>query len=70
LSVAEIGHRLYLSRNTIKSHLAHAYGKLGAHNRAEAIAAGLHWGCIEPSALAPPPGAIGTPVGAAGPRAR
>jgi DNA-binding CsgD family transcriptional regulator len=67
LSIEAIGDRLYLSRNTVKSHLAHAYGKLGAHNRAEAIAAGLHWGCIEPSALALPSAAVGTPVGAAGP---
>jgi DNA-binding CsgD family transcriptional regulator len=54
MSVEGIGRRLYLSRNTVKSHLAHAYAKLGAHNRAEAIAAGLHWGCLERSALAPP----------------
>lgn len=51
-SVEAIGRRLYLSRNTVKSHLAHAYGKLGAHNRAEAIAAGLHAGCLDPAALA------------------
>jgi DNA-binding CsgD family transcriptional regulator len=51
LSIAQIGHELYLSRNTVKSHLAHAYGKLGAHNRAEAVAAGLLCGCINESAL-------------------
>jgi DNA-binding CsgD family transcriptional regulator len=53
-STDAIGRELYLSRNTVKSHLAHAYGKLGAHNRAEAIAAGLHWGCLQRSALVPP----------------
>jgi DNA-binding CsgD family transcriptional regulator len=58
-SVGSIGERLYLSRNTVKSHLSHAYAKLGAHNRTEAIAAGLHWGCIEPSALAPPASHVG-----------
>ena len=42
LTTDRIADELYLSRNTVKSHLAHAYGKLGAHNRAEAIAAGLH----------------------------
>lgn len=51
LSIEQIGRELYLSRNTVKSHLAHAYGKLGAHNRAEAVAAGLLWGCISESAL-------------------
>lgn len=44
LSTTAIGERLYLSRNTVKSHLAHAYAKLGAHNRAEAVAAGIHSG--------------------------
>ncbi len=51
LSVNEIGQALYLSRNTVKSHLTHAYGKLGAHNRTEAVAAGLHAGCITPDAV-------------------
>lgn len=53
-SVDEIGRRLYLSRNTVKSHLAHAYGKLGAHNRAQAIAAGLGAGLLDSAALEPP----------------
>jgi DNA-binding CsgD family transcriptional regulator len=44
--VEEVGHRLFVSRNTVKSHLNHAYGKLGAHNRAEAIAAGLRTGYL------------------------
>jgi DNA-binding CsgD family transcriptional regulator len=46
LSTTAIGHQLFLSRNTVKSHLAHAYAKLGAHNRAEAVAAGIHSGSI------------------------
>lgn len=50
-SLEEIGHQLYLSRNTVKSHLAHAYGKLGAHNRAQAIAAGLSAGLLDAAAL-------------------
>ncbi len=46
LTNAEIAWRLRVSGNTVKSHLAHAYGKLGARNRSEAVAAGLHSGSI------------------------
>jgi len=51
LTIAEISGRLYVSRNTVKSHLAHAYAKLGAHNRVEAVAAGLHAGMIDEKVL-------------------
>ncbi len=47
LSTDAIGERLFLSPNTVKSHLHHAYAKLGAHNRVEAIAAGLHAGVLD-----------------------
>jgi DNA-binding CsgD family transcriptional regulator len=46
LNTHQIAERLVLSRNTVKTHLTHAYAKLGAHNRAEAIAAGLHAGTL------------------------
>jgi DNA-binding CsgD family transcriptional regulator len=59
MSAKAIGRRLFLSQNTVKSHLSHAYAKLGAHNRAQAIAAGLHWGCLERSALVPPATHVG-----------
>lgn len=36
-TVAEIGQRLYLSSNTIKSHVRSLYKKLGASNRREAL---------------------------------
>jgi ATP/maltotriose-dependent transcriptional regulator MalT len=36
-TVAEIGQRLYLSSNTIKSHVRSLYRKLGASNRREAL---------------------------------
>jgi DNA-binding CsgD family transcriptional regulator len=52
----EIGRHLYVSRNTVKSHLAHAYGKLGAHNRAQAIAAGLNEGLLDADSLCDPDG--------------
>lgn len=51
LATDEIARRLYLSRNTVKTHLAHAYGKLGAHNRAEAVAAALHSGTFDGSVV-------------------
>lgn len=38
LSNAEAGRRLFLSPFTVKKHLEHIYGKLGARNRTEAIA--------------------------------
>jgi LuxR family transcriptional regulator, maltose regulon positive regulatory protein len=37
LSTGEIGSELYLSINTIKVHIRHIYGKLGVHNRTEAV---------------------------------
>jgi LuxR family maltose regulon positive regulatory protein len=37
LSVPEIADQLYLSVNTVKTHLRHVYGKLGAHRRHEAV---------------------------------
>lgn len=49
LSARAIGERLFLSESTIKSHLARAYAKLGARNRAEAVAAGLQAGWITAS---------------------
>lgn len=51
LSTTAIGAQLYLSRNTVKTHLAHAYAKLGAHNRAEAVAAGIHSGTFGPDVI-------------------
>jgi DNA-binding CsgD family transcriptional regulator len=50
-STDEIADRLYVSRNTVKSHLAHAYGKLGAHNRAQAVAIGISEGLLDPEDL-------------------
>lgn len=46
LSTREMATRLFVSENTIKSHLARIYGKLGARNRAEAVSAGLQAGWI------------------------
>ena len=37
LSNPEIAARLYLSPNTLKAHTQHIFGKLGVHNRVQAI---------------------------------
>jgi DNA-binding NarL/FixJ family response regulator len=54
LSIQAMGAELHLSRNTVKSHLAGAYGKLAAHNRAQAIAAGLQLGYLDIETLLAP----------------
>jgi len=48
LAPAELARELYVSVNTVKSHLAHAYAKLSAHNRAEAVARATRLGLIRP----------------------
>ncbi len=47
LKTDEIARQIFVSRNTVKTHLAHAYAKLGARNRAEAVATALRIGVIE-----------------------
>jgi LuxR family maltose regulon positive regulatory protein len=37
LTLADIGKRLYVSRNTVSSHVSSIFRKLGASNRAEAV---------------------------------
>jgi DNA-binding CsgD family transcriptional regulator len=43
---AEIGEALHLTEDTIKSHLVHLYKKLGAHDRAHAVAIGFRTGLL------------------------
>jgi LuxR family maltose regulon positive regulatory protein len=37
LSNPEIAARLFLSPNTLKAHTQHIFGKLGVHNRVQAV---------------------------------
>ena len=47
MSAPEIGRRLMIGTATVKTHLHHIYEKLGAHERAEAVAAAIRRGLIE-----------------------
>ncbi len=64
LKTDEIARQIFVSRNTVKTHLAHTYAKLGARNRAEAVATALRIGVIElvPSERGPGPG-LSDPLG-------
>jgi LuxR family maltose regulon positive regulatory protein len=48
LSVPEIADQLYLSVNTVKTHMRHLYGKLGAHRRHEAVEQARALGLLAP----------------------
>jgi DNA-binding CsgD family transcriptional regulator len=52
LTNAEIGRKLFVSEETVKSHLRHLLAKLQARNRAHLVALGFRQGLI---ALAPSP---------------
>jgi LuxR family transcriptional regulator, maltose regulon positive regulatory protein len=49
LTTPEISGELYLSANTIKTHISHLYAKLGAHSRAEAVQRARALGLLAPS---------------------
>ncbi len=49
LSAREIGERLFLSPNTIRTHRRSIYGKLGVHTRSDAIARATALGLLEHS---------------------
>jgi LuxR family maltose regulon positive regulatory protein len=50
LSAPEIGHELYVSLSTIKTHMRHIYAKLGVHRRPEAVDRAREVGLLAPSA--------------------
>jgi len=49
LSAPEIADELYLSVNTVKTHMRHLYDKLGAHRRHEAVEQARALGLLAPS---------------------
>jgi LuxR family maltose regulon positive regulatory protein len=49
LSTPEIAGELYLSVNTVKTHMRHLYEKLGAHRRHEAVEQARALGLLAPS---------------------
>jgi len=53
MSVDQIGRLLFVSPNTVKTHLARAYAKLGARNRAQAVRLAIHCGCLTPADICP-----------------
>jgi LuxR family maltose regulon positive regulatory protein len=53
LSTSEIADQLYLSVNTVKTHMRHLYDKLGAHRRHEAVEQARALGLLAPSPRRP-----------------
>ncbi len=50
LTGPEIAGELYVSRNTVKTHVRNLYTKLGTHRRAEAVEFARDLGLLAPSA--------------------
>jgi LuxR family transcriptional regulator, maltose regulon positive regulatory protein len=55
LSTPEIADQLYLSVNTVKTHMRHLYDKLGVHRRHEAVEQARALGLLAPSPRRPEP---------------
>ena len=51
LSGPEIAGELYVSHNTVRTHITHLYAKLGTHTRAEAVTRARALGLLAPSPL-------------------
>ena len=60
LSFREIGERLFVSRNTIKTQAISVYRKLGVSNRSAAIERAAEIGLVDPAAPTPTGGLIAT----------
>jgi DNA-binding CsgD family transcriptional regulator len=53
ISVDDMADRLFVSPNTVKTHLTHIYAKLGVRGRSDAVRAALHCGCLTPADICP-----------------
>jgi len=53
LSAPEIARELSVSVNTVRTHIRHVCGKLGAHGRTEAVTRARALGLLAPSPHAP-----------------
>ncbi|MGH3184557.1 MAG: LuxR C-terminal-related transcriptional regulator, partial [Streptosporangiaceae bacterium] len=51
LTVPEIARELYVSHNTVRTHIKSLYAKLGTHSRADAVERGRSLGLLAPSPL-------------------
>jgi LuxR family transcriptional regulator, maltose regulon positive regulatory protein len=49
LSAPEIAQELFLSPNTVKTHIRHLYDKLGTHRRTDAVERARALGLLAPS---------------------
>lgn len=57
----DIAAELFVSTNTVKTHLRSLYRKLGARNREEALTVALHWHLISSAPVHPPARGAKTP---------
>lgn len=53
VSVEEMARQLFVSPNTVKTHLTHVYAKLGCRGRSDAVRVALHCGCLTPADICP-----------------
>ena len=60
LSFREIGERLFVSRNTVKTQAISLYRKLGVCSRSDAIERATRLGLVEATTGAPPTDLVGT----------
>ena len=51
LTASEIASELFVSANTVRTHMRHIYAKLDAHSRSEAVARARELGLVAPGAV-------------------